>query len=549
MKNISRKKAIRYINSNHVRVRKPEYPGRYYPAIAPATLDLAERASLAVNALTEPLDPDYNDELYWIVDLIGAEPSMYHTMDDHVQAKFFESLPLVRIASGSKQNLVIEHRLMQTMLQMQGSDGLIYIPIRGRPWAVPPSPDAWTGFDFLPKGNHLCSLHMTGRVLGAFCIYAMKDPSGPWRKAVERLVQGIKRVCITEGDIAYLPWTQIEPDTLIAKPATKPIGMKAAFASWLAQGLAQCHRTLDNPDARDLALKLMRYIMRDTGYFADDGEFGYDCPGLNLSQPKPAHFHLHTNPILAALEVVQATGDPYLLDRALKGYTYAVSQGQSLVGFFPEYLTTNGGSGGSPGNTSELCEVADMIAAAVKLSLLGHDKWDDVDRWVRNQFAECQLTHTHWLTDGHVERMDRKKFPLPNAGAGPPQYGTTERVIERSVGAFAGWPSANDWIGTNRWSIQHCCTGNATRAIYYVWENILTYKAGKLRVNLLLNRASPWADLNSHIPFTGKVDAKIKRDLDLEIRIAEWVQPEANHLRRQRPPPQTDIRWTLRQGG
>ena len=58
-----------------------------------------------------------------------------------------------------------------------------------------------------------------------------------------------------------------------------------------------------------------------------------------------------------------------------------------------------------------------------------------------------------------------------------------------------------------------CCRGNCTRAIYYVWENILNYDKcnGALNVNLLLNRASPWADINWYIPYWGRVDIKIKK--------------------------------------
>ena len=58
-----------------------------------------------------------------------------------------------------------------------------------------------------------------------------------------------------------------------------------------------------------------------------------------------------------------------------------------------------------------------------------------------------------------------------------------------------------------------------------MWDHILTHENGKLRVNLLLNRASPWADVDSHIPYTGQVDVKVKQPLDLAIRIPEWVGP------------------------
>ncbi len=152
----------------------------------PATLDLAERARLCVNALTECTDPDYDDELYWIVDLLAREPAMYHTVDDHVQAKFFSALPLNRTQCGSEQNLDIEHRRMQTVLKMQGPDGLLSIPIQGRPWALPATANPWA-IDPLPTGDHWCSVVMNGRWLGGFCTYALKDPDGPWAEAARRL--------------------------------------------------------------------------------------------------------------------------------------------------------------------------------------------------------------------------------------------------------------------------------------------------------------------------------------------------------------------------
>ena len=32
--------------------------------------------------------------------------------------------------------------------------------------------------------------------------------------------------------------------------------------------------------------------------------------------------------------------------------------------------------------------------------------------------------------------------------------------------------------------------------------------------------------MDSHIPYRGQVDVKVKQPLDLEIRLAEWVKPE-----------------------
>ena len=211
---------------------------------------------------------------------------------------------LNRTQCGSEQNLDVEHRLMQTVLKMQGPDGLLYIPIKGRPWALPDAANPWA-IDPLPTGDHWCSVGMNGRWLGGFCTYALKDPAGPWADAVLGLARALIGFCVVEGDVAWLPSFSTEPGRRIPKPASPPRGLQR-----------------------------------------------------------------------------------------------------------------------------------------------------------------------------------------PGAGCQGPEYGTTGRVIERAVGSFSGWPSVNDFVQGKGWSIMHCCTGNSTRVAYYVWEKTLTHADGKLKVNLLLNRAS-----------------------------------------------------------
>lgn len=514
--------SLDYITPDAPAPALPAYSGQYYDALVPATLDLGERAKLCVNALTEPLDPEYDYELYWIADLLGDPPAMYHTLDDHVQSKFLQALPLNRIASGSRQNLQVERALLHVSLKMQGPDGLLYTPIKGRPWAMPAAPNPWAGLDHLPTGDHWCSVSLTGRALGAFCAYALLDPNGPWRDAAIRLAEGLIGLCATEDDIAYLAVTCAEPGQPGPRLTARPLGLRAALGGWVAQGLAQCARALGHQESGITAERLMRYIMRDTGYFGQHGEFGEEFPEF---AGQVVHFHAHTCQIVSALEAVQATGNQDLLELAVRAYDYAVSQGEAFTGFFPEMLAYRGGGYGEGQFSSETCEVADMIAGAVKLALLGVDKWDDVDRWVRNQFAEAQLTDVSWLSDGHLQPIDRAQHPLPGAGCQGPDFGTTERVAERVLGSFAGWPAANDFVQGQGWAIMHCCTGNATRALYCVWESIITRRGDTLRVNLLLNRASQWADINSHLPYSGRVEVHAKAPLNLEVRLPEWVQP------------------------
>jgi hypothetical protein len=50
-----------------------------------------------------------------------------------------------------------------------------------------------------------------------------------------------------------------------------------------------------------------------------------------------------------------------------------------------------------------------------------------------------------------------------------------------------------------------CCTANCSDALYYVWESITRRRDGVATVNLLLNRASTWLDIDSYLPYEGKV--------------------------------------------
>ena len=74
-----------------------------------------------------------------------------------------------------------------------------------------------------------------------------------------------------------------------------------------------------------MAARLMRYVLRDSGYFGPGGEFRHEFPGCGAH----IHFHAHTNQILATLEAIQASAD---LDEYAPG--------------MPVTVTLNGGSYG-----------------------------------------------------------------------------------------------------------------------------------------------------------------------------------------------------------
>jgi hypothetical protein len=156
-----------------------------------------------------------------------------------------------------------------------------------------------------------------------------------------------------------------------------------------------------------------------------------------------------------------------------------------------------------------------MVALAIRLSDQGvGDYWEDVDQYVRNQFIEHQLTR--------VDQMQKI------AGTGEehivkPPYESSDQVIERCVGHYAstGSPTTLDGFPAV------CCLGNGTIGLYYAWESIVRCKDNVAQVNLLLNRSSQWLDIDSYLPYEGKVTIKNKAAKKLSVRIPRWVDKEA----------------------
>ena len=111
------------------------------------------------------------------------------------------------------------------------------------------------------------------------------------------------------------------------------------------------------------------------------------------------------------------------------------------------------------------------------------DYWDDLDRCARNHFFESQMLTSDWLAEAtrdYPPPTIANGWDVPNAWEKPNITSTSDRVAERHIGTFASWGAPNDfWDGRGR-GLMHCCAGNETRAIYYLWENILSFDDGKL---------------------------------------------------------------------
>ena len=200
---------IGYIRSEIPEFDTLPYEGDRYNTPVPDTLDLQERARLALHAITESTDPLADYEPYYVVFFRTNPPLMIHcSWQGATVAKFMEAASLMRIVSGSEQNLHVDHKWMEVALRSQGPDGLIYTPVDGRPWAywetsIDKQNREWDIYGEKVEGDQLISPFGNGRMLSTMSLFARRDNGRVWRDSVRRLVDGLVELAVDAGNIAY----------------------------------------------------------------------------------------------------------------------------------------------------------------------------------------------------------------------------------------------------------------------------------------------------------------------------------------------------------
>lgn len=503
----------KYINPKVTGFELPGITGQHYEVRVPDTLDLAEMAENLIHAMTKPTDPQADYEVYWWVIFGTKPPRMVHQFSDQVQFYVMGNLPLMRIISGSKEGMEEERGFISGTIKNVGKDGLFYNLPWARPWTVVMD-QSFAFADKPPEGKPFASLLQSTMYLYMLNMYGQLSSDRGWINAARRCADSLIQYAVDKGEFAYFHKWQYEPGE---PPSDGPIPgdrMRGIADIFSMYSLLQLYYLTGYEPAGKLARKMLNYYTNYWISIDKNGKFIETWPGVLYSG-----FPIWSS--LVPLDWGLSTGDPTMIEIAKQNFEKYLPYIETLTGYLPEAIYT---SEPSTKHTAESCFLAYVVQNALLLSISGAgDYWEYVDRWIRNQFAEAQLKSINW-----IEPMLKDKPVVP----GQP-YSTTERVAERNLGAFAGFMQFNDWYGGNvhpcavtsgGTAIQHCCTFRSATAIYNVWNNILQYESGNLRLNLLLNRASKWADVDSYIPYEGRVDVKIKRPLNLSVRIPEWVQ-------------------------
>ena len=99
--------------------------GERYEAEVPDTLDLADRARLALNVLTRAVIPEEHFA-YWQLMCLACNPPHFRWVE--WVSKWLESMPRMRMMCGDGLNVGVEQGMMQAFVDRLGQQGLVWAP-------------------------------------------------------------------------------------------------------------------------------------------------------------------------------------------------------------------------------------------------------------------------------------------------------------------------------------------------------------------------------------------------------------------------------------
>jgi hypothetical protein len=457
--------------------------GMYFQANVPDTLDLAERAKLSVHGLTSFLNPEstkpparygpfghsyFNADPPYMSDMPGGPPNW---------GKISESLLLARVMSGSRENMAVDSKTFQGMIQYISLDPKAPTPL--------------------------------SRVMLAMIDLYQIAPRPEFKKLIDQMAQLHREAARHKGDLAY--YSGPLEDNADSMLGVIGHGWTPFIQGCAIRPLARWGSLGADPGSLALAGQVSAYLMQPD-FWKSEGEpkavYGPDHAHFS------GHLHSYTQGLMGLLWYADATRNGRIKEFVREGYEYCRNFGLARLGLF-----------------GEGCATGDMTWLALKLSDAGiGDYYEDADCYARNHLAELQLTDEDKLRRT-VQQMP-KNVRGKNEMAKPEQpfdavNETRDSVVSRNVGVFLSDATHPTLVPESCCLYTICCTGNCTPAMYYAWESIVRCQNGAAQVNLLLNRASGWLDIDSFLPYEGKVVIRNKSAKSIAVRIPRWVDKNA----------------------
>jgi len=509
--------------------------GQRYTAEVPDTHDLADRATACLHGLAGIIDPGL-EFLHHFTTTYSKTPYMCHNMADFTcDPKLAQLFPLFRIITGSEQFADIQ-AAQQAAQVARIEDGLYWNRYRSdRPWTTSYIPD----FDGDRRQEDTAHPSAAALMLRVMMLWNMTSHNERWDSLGRELCDGLARIAIDRGDYAYYPdagfgepfsrprsgWTH---DREPASETEGAEGSVVCFHGHPIHALSRFYRLTGYEPALDLAGKIARFVIKPKFWGGVPDPLGDRTgrPGHVVSRkPSPAgicgaeqghwytHFHARAMALRGILEYARTVGHQRMLEFVRRSYEYTRCFGIPRIGW------TNTFPGTIFLERMEGCALGDMIGLAIRLSDEGlGDYWDDVDAIVRNQLAEQQIMDTDRIRSIVAASEDDVPADFP-----PGQITAGQDVIDRTRGIFLSMSLPGGCTSEHLKGIMSCCTGNAGYGIYSAWEGILRETHGRADVNLLLNRAGRTLDIDSYLPYEGKVVLRNKSARRIAVRMPCWV--------------------------
>lgn len=477
--------------------------------LIPDTLNLADRANIALNAMIGVADEDY-EYIPYFMGFFPAKPAwMQHGNWDYGSShgRLIDAMTLVREMTGTEEGRDIEKHYKENFMTFFKDDDLSY----RRNTFTQDVIDLY-GTEFVEGAS---MIDQRAVILG-LCTWFIDTQDEKVKDRADRHVAALKRIARKERDSWYYPASEYTQRGWPSFDAVHTRLCPDPCAMWGRQvnPLMRWHEATGNKDAFELSENFVANIRYRSGAFNDDGSFN---AGLGY---RNGHFHTRMGTIASTARFAAYTHDADLLAWVKKCYDWGLTQCTSF-GWTPGDLHDQG-------YEHETCTLVDAIGTAITLAKNGYTEyWGVAERFLRNHLTEAQLVDTSWIEQG-----DSKENDIPHEL-------TYYKVADRLRGAFAGYSAPNDFVYNGNkgrghiMDVQTCCVASGARGLYNGWNNTVTKERDRVCVNMHFNKATSWCDVYSYVPHEGKVVVIAKEDInELLIRVPEYVPHTTVEVRR-----------------
>lgn len=391
--------------------------------------DLQGRMEIAVNALTAPVDPFWNYITYFGVDFRTKPVHMRHSAPGDfgdTAGRNSDALFLIRSATETQMNDEIVPKIAQNMIDFV-DEGISWIP-KGTPWA---RENRWS---HLPEGS---------RTMLGLVTYFLATGDERAKKVMEEMVTRHYKLACKNEDYFWLVDMNYEEVAGDLVPRHILSGETLDETNPM-NGLRSTTMGDNNRPATSTGmffLPMMRFYEvtgdeRASEFVRKAGKLIVDKMPDFSEHINHTHFNMAT--VSGILKCGATMNIPEFLQWGEKVYRQFVAQDYIPdFGWTPE-TATRLRKKDSLG--CEACGTTDYIEVAILLARYVNGKyWDDVERIGMNQLLEGQM-----LQIDFQEKMPKEAMvPL---GRIDTKMNTSECVLERCLGGFAGWEGPNDFI-------------------------------------------------------------------------------------------------------